>query len=186
MVRVSLIRCCIWRYKNLTRPGTATSFSLRLRLHYKAARAGGVICTKEYNLNIEYKLNQNITSSEFIEVLKNSTLSKRRPIDDLKTIKGMIENADIIVTATIDEKIIGVARAVTDFNYCCYLSDLAVDEQYQKNGIGKKLISKVQEQLNDKCKIILLSAPDATEYYPKIGFTQHNSTWTLGRQDKLN
>jgi predicted N-acetyltransferase YhbS len=137
-------------------------------------------------LNIEYKLNKNITSLEFIEVLKNSTLGERRPIDDLKTINGMIENADIIVTATIDNKIIGVARAVTDFNYCCYLSDLAVDTKYQKGGIGKELISKVREQLNNKCKIILLSAPDATEYYPKIGFTQHNSAWTLGRQDKLS
>ena len=137
-------------------------------------------------MNIEYKLNKNITSAEFIEVLRNSTLGGRRPIDDLETIKGMIENADIIVTAQIDNKIIGIARAVTDFNYCCYLSDLAVDKEYQKNGIGKKFISKVQEQLNDKCKIILLSAPDATEYYPKIGFTQHNSAWTLGRQDKLN
>lgn len=136
-------------------------------------------------MNIEYKLSPNITPSEFIEVLKKSTLGERRPIDDLKTIQGMIENADIIVSATIDNKIVGIARAVTDFHYCCYLSDLAVDERYQKNGIGKKLILKVQEQLNDKCKIILLSAPDATGYYPKIGFTQHNSAWTLGRQDKL-
>jgi predicted N-acetyltransferase YhbS len=133
-------------------------------------------------LNIEYKSNKKITSSEFIEVLKNSTLAQRRPVDDLKTIKGMLENADIIVTATIDDKIIGVARAVTDFNYCCYLSDLAVDEKYQKKGIGKKLISKVHEQLNDKCKIILLSAPNAKEYYPKIGFTQHPSAWTIQKQ----
>jgi predicted N-acetyltransferase YhbS len=133
-------------------------------------------------LNIVYKLNKKITSSEFIEVLKNSTLAQRRPVDDLKTIKGMLENADIIVTATIDDKIIGVARAVTDFNYCCYLSDLAVDEKYQKKGIGKKLISKVHEQLNDKCKIILLSAPNAKEYYPKIGFTQHPSAWTIQKQ----
>lgn len=130
-------------------------------------------------MNIEYKLNKNITSSEFIEVLKKSTLSERRPINDLEAIKGMLTNADIILTATINNKIIGVARAVTDFNYCCYLSDLAVDKQYQKNGIGKKLILKVQEQLNDKCKIVLLSAPDAREYYPKIGFTQHDSAWTI-------
>ena len=136
-------------------------------------------------MNIEYKLNPTITPKEFIEVLKNSTLGERRPIDDLETIKGMIENSNLIVTASIDNKLIGIARAVTDFNYCCYLSDLAVDEQYQKSGIGKQLISKVQEQLNDKCKIILLSAPDAKEYYPKIGFTQHNSAWTLPRDKKL-
>ena len=130
-------------------------------------------------MNIEYKLDKNITPLEFIEVLKKSTLGERRPIDNLETIKGMIENADIIIIATINNKIIGVARAVTDFNYCCYLSDLAVDKQYQKKGIGKKLILKIQEQLNNKCKIILLSAPNAKEYYPRIGFTQHNSAWTI-------
>lgn len=112
-------------------------------------------------------------------MLKKSTLGERRPIDDIEIIKGMIKNADIIVTASNDNEIIGVARAVTDFNYCCYLSDLAVDSQYQKKGIGKKLIEKVQDQLNKKCKIILLSSPDAVEYYPKIGFTQHNSAWTI-------
>jgi N-acetylglutamate synthase-like GNAT family acetyltransferase len=93
----------------------------------------------------------------------------------------MIKNADIIVVAIDSDKIVGVARAVTDYNYCCYLSDLAIEQKYQKNGIGKQLISKIQEQLNDKCKIILLSAPDATEYYPKIGFTKHSSAWTLTR-----
>ncbi len=136
-------------------------------------------------MNIEYKLNPTITPKEFIEVLKNSTLGERRPIDDIATIKGMIENSNLIVTALIDNKLIGIARAVTDFNYCCYLSDLAVDTKYQKKGIGKQLIAKVQEQLNDKCKIILLSAPDAKEYYPKIGFTQHHSAWTLARDGKL-
>ena len=140
---------------------------------------------KEHHLNIEYKLNPTITPKEFIEVLKNSTLGERRPIDDIATIKGMIENSNLIVTALIDNKLIGIARAVTDFNYCCYLSDLAVDTKYQKKGIGKQLISKIQEQLNDKCKIILLSAPDAKEYYPKIGFTQHHSAWTLARDGKL-
>ena len=134
-------------------------------------------------MNIKYNLNKSITPVEFIEVLRNSTLGKRRPIDDLEIIKGMIKNADIIITANIDSKIVGVARAVTDFTYCCYLSDLVVDEQYQNNGIGKKLIGKVQEQLNDKCKIILLSAPDATNYYPKIGFTSHPSAWVATKEN---
>ena len=132
-------------------------------------------------MNIKYNINKNISTNDFIEILTNSTLGQRRPIDDLETIKSMIENADIIITASIDNKIVAIARAITNFSYCCYLSDLAVDTKYQKMGIGKKLISKVQEQLNDKCKIILLSAPDATKYYANIGFTQHNSVWTLSK-----
>jgi len=70
---------------------------------------------------------------------------------------------------------------VTDFHFCCYLSDLAVDEKYQKQGIGQKLISKVKEQLEGNCKVILLAAPAATEYYPKIGFSAHNSAWVSNK-----
>jgi len=136
-------------------------------------------------LEIEYKVNPTITTDEFIEVLKNSTLGERRPIDDIECINGMVENADIIVTATQNNKIIGVARAVTDFHYCCYLSDLAVDKSCQKSGVGKKLIEIVQTEIGEKCKIILLSAPQATEYYPKIGFEQHQSAWVIRSREGL-
>lgn len=136
-------------------------------------------------MEIEYKVNPTITTDEFIEVLKNSTLGERRPIDDIECIKGMVENADIIITATQNDKIIGVARAVTDFHYCCYLSDLAVDKSCQKSGVGKKLIEIVQAQIGEKCKIILLSAPQAAEYYPKIGFKQHQPAWVIKSTDVL-
>jgi len=136
-------------------------------------------------LNIEYKLNPNLTDSEFIDILDRSTLAERRPVDDKACIEGMLKNADIIITAYDNEKLIGVARSITDFHYCCYLSDLAVDKHYQQLGIGTKLIDMTQQQLNEKCKIILLSAPSAREYYPKVGFTQHPSAWTLARDKKL-
>lgn len=140
---------------------------------------------QELILNIEYKLNPNLTDNEFIDILNRSTLGERRPVNDKECISGMLKNADIIIVATDNEKVIGVARSITDFNYCCYLSDLAVDEKYQKHGIGKKLMDMTQKQLNKKCKIILLSAPNATEYYPKVGFTQHTSAWTLASDKKL-
>jgi len=137
-------------------------------------------------LNIQYSLNPTLTENEFIDILNRSTLGERRPVDDEACIKGMLENADIIVVATYHKKIVGVARSITDFNYCCYLSDLAVDVAYQKHGIGKKLIAMTQEQLHGKCKIILLSAPNASEYYPRIGFTQHMSAWTLASDIDLD
>ena len=130
-------------------------------------------------MNIEYKINPAISSFEFIDILKRSTLSQRRPVDDIKTIQGMIENADIIITAETESKIVGIARAVSDFYYCCYLSDLAVDKEYQKLGIGKNIITKLKKQLHENCKIILLAAPNAREYYPKIGFTKYESAWIL-------
>lgn len=128
---------------------------------------------------ITYQITPNLSTEDFIDILNRSTLGERRPVDDLECIESMIKNADIIITAVLDEKIVGVARAVTDFSYCCYLSDLAVDTSFQHQGIGKKLIQKVREQLGAKCKLILLSAPAAVEYYPKIGFTKHLSAWVL-------
>ena len=128
-------------------------------------------------MNINYISNKKITSKAFIDILNRSTLGERRPVDDEKCIQGMLDHADILIVAMNDEKIVGVARAISDFNYACYLSDLAVDVGYKKMGIGKKLIDKVGEQLEEGCKIILLSAPDAADYYPKVGFTQHPSAW---------
>lgn len=136
-------------------------------------------------MNISCQITSDLSAEEFIDLLNRSTLGERRPVDDRECIESMIKNADIIVTAVADEKIVGVARAVTDFSYCCYLSDLAVDVSYQHQGIGKKLIQKVREQLGIKCKLILLSAPAAVEYYPKIGFSQHPSVWVLDSTKEL-
>jgi predicted N-acetyltransferase YhbS len=130
-------------------------------------------------LDIEYIREDSIKVSEFIDILNRSTLAKRRPVDDIRCIEDMIKNADIIITARLDQNIVGVARAVSDYSYCCYLSDLAVDSRYQKRGIGKKLINRLQQELQKSCKIVLLSAPDAVDYYPRIGFKKHDSAWVL-------
>jgi len=131
-------------------------------------------------MNITYKINESISTDDFIDILTRSTLGERRPIDDRGCLSDMLANADVLVLAFDGEKIVGLARSMTDFSYCCYLSDLAVDVAYQHRGIGKMLIEKTKESLKDGCKIILLSAPKATEYYPKIDFKPHPSAWVLG------
>ena len=122
---------------------------------------------------IVYAIEKSLDVSEFIEVLINSTLAERRPVDDEQRISSMCNNANLIVTARLDGKLIGVARSITDFVYCTYLSDLAVDVKYQKKGIGKKLIEETKK-ITPQAKLILLSAPAAVDYYPKIGMTKHN------------
>lgn len=139
---------------------------------------------------VTYQINSAITPEQFTDMLSKSSLGARRPLDNYYVIKGMLDNADLLVTVWVNEeheeavnnsesnkKLIGVARCVTDFSYCCYLSDIAVDEAYQKQGIGKSMIKKIEQQLPPSCKIILLSAPQASDYYPKIGFTTHESAW---------
>lgn len=115
---------------------------------------------------------------EFIDVLKRSTLAERRPVDDVKRIKSMCQNANLIVTARKDGKLVGVARSITDFVYCTYLSDLAVDKSLQKQGIGTRLIKETKLH-SPQAKLILLSAPAAVNYYPKIGMTRHDHCFML-------
>lgn len=132
---------------------------------------------------LRYATNKKISSFEFIDLLKRSTLAERRPIDDEERMKAMLEHADILVTAWDGDKLIGLARSVSDFVHCCYLSDLAVDVDYQKRGIGKALIELTCSKLGDKATLILLAAPKAREYYPRIGFDAHPSSWIL-KKDK--
>jgi ribosomal protein S18 acetylase RimI-like enzyme len=136
-------------------------------------------------LEIEYLVNQEISADEFIALLQRSTLAARRPVEDRECIEGMLKNANLLVTAWKNDRLIGVARSVTDFTYCCYLSDLAVDVEYQKSGIGRQLIAETQNRLGPRCAIILLSAPAAVEYYPRIGLQHHPQAWILPREKKV-
>ncbi len=134
---------------------------------------------------IKYKVNFKISTEQFRELLINSTLGERRPIDDPDCLGGMLANSNLTVTAWDSEKLIGIARSMTDFHYACYLSDLAVDKRYQRKGIGKKLQSLTQDQLGQKCKLILVAAPGANQYYEHIGFTNNQRCWILNRDQKI-
>ncbi len=130
-------------------------------------------------MSISYESTRKIDERQFVDLLKRSTLAERRPVDDPKCIQAMIEHSNLLCTAWDGGKLVGVARSVTDFEYCCYLSDLAVDEAYQKMGVGTELIRLTQSRLGSQAKIILLAAPKAEGYYPKIGFETHRSAWVL-------
>ncbi|MFQ6606929.1 MAG: GNAT family N-acetyltransferase [Fidelibacterota bacterium] len=136
-------------------------------------------------MSIEYKINTPVTADQFIELLRESTLGKRRPIHDRNCMEGMVESSNLIVTAWLGDKLIGVARSMTDFHYACYLSDLAVHKNHQKKGIGKKLLVITQEQLGSQCKLILVAAPAANSYYEHIGFTNNKRCWILDREQNI-
>ena len=127
---------------------------------------------------IRYHVNKSITVEQFSQLLSETTLGPRRPLDTPECLAGMLEHADILVTAWAGERLIGIPRSVTDFNYSCYLSDLAVSESIQKTGRGKALIQMTCRQLKPNSKLILRAAPLAQEYYPRVGFDQHPRAWT--------
>jgi GNAT superfamily N-acetyltransferase len=126
---------------------------------------------------IEYRLNQPLEAAAVARLFDASGI--KRPTTDLPRIARMFENADIVISAWDGLRLVGVARALTDHAYCCYLSDLAVDAAYHARGVGRELIHRVQEDISDEVTLILLSAPGAMAYYPKVGFALANNAYII-------
>lgn len=137
-------------------------------------------------MTIDFKINTPISADQFIELLCESTLGERRPVEDRQCMEGMLTNSNLVVTAWHRDKLVGIARSMTDFHYACYLSDLAVHNDYQKRGIGKKLQALTQDQLGQKCKLILVAAPAASSYYEHIGFMNNQRCWVLEREQRIS
>ena len=129
---------------------------------------------------ITYLEDKLLNAADVAEVFKKSGI--KRPYEDIERVQRMIDNSDIIISAWDDKKMIGLARAITDYSYCCYLSDLAVDKEYQNQGIGKHLVNKLQIILGEEPSLVLLSSPGAIEFYPRIGFEKTDKAYVIARK----
>lgn len=130
-------------------------------------------------MEIVYQINRIPEANQIIDLFVKSEMP--RPNNDPKRIRRMFENSDLIVTAFHGDKLVGVCRCITDWVWCCYLSDLAVDPEYKRNGIGKQLIQLAKETVGEQVMILLLSVPTAMSYYPKVGFTKENRGFIINR-----
>ncbi len=133
---------------------------------------------------LTYAFEPNLRAEEFIDCLERSTLALRRPVSDLGRMTAMLSNASVIATArNPDGLLVGVARSISDFAFCTYVSDLAVDVAYQRQGVGRELLRRTHEQAGVVTRLILLAAPGAVTYYPHIGMEQHPSAWTIAPRE---
>ncbi|AYL96380.1 GNAT family N-acetyltransferase [Mucilaginibacter celer] len=130
-------------------------------------------------MNTTYQTGTIPSAQQVIELYNSAGLN--RPTHDAPRIAKMYQNSNLIITAWDGEKLVGVSRALTDYCYACYLSDLAVNKDYQKEGIGKKLVQLTKEAIGDESMLLLLSAPAAMEYYPKIGMDAVNNGFIIPR-----
>ena len=131
-------------------------------------------------MTIHYKINVPLATPDILRVYNGSGI--RRPTHDVPRIEKMFAQANLIASAWDDDKLIGIARALTDHSYCCYLSDLAVDHGHQRQGVGHQLIQAIRDQLSDQVSLILLSAPDAMDYYPNVGFSALTNAFAMARK----
>ena len=132
-------------------------------------------------MNITYSYDKRPSADQVIELYDNSGLP--RPTDDRDRIQKMFDNSNLIVTAWDNDLLVGVSRSITDWVWACYLSDLAVRHEYQKEGIGRQLIHLTKEKVGDQSMVLLLSVPSAMEYYPKIGFKKQESSFIINRAE---
>lgn len=128
-------------------------------------------------MELTYTTKKLISVESYVDLISSTSLKDRRPLNDYERIEQMLKNASLTVTAWDGNELVGIARSVTDFAYCCYVSDLAVRGKYQKKGIGKKLLQITKDNIHNNAKIIILAAPQAEEYYPHIGFEKHNAAF---------
>ena len=132
---------------------------------------------------IVYREGNDIDPELVVELYRDSTLGERRPVDDLSIISDMVRHANLVISAWDGEQLVGLARTLTDFAYVGYLSDLAVRLSYQRRGVGVRLIGETRARMGPRSSLVLLSAPRAVGYYPRIGFTKHESAWILKASD---
>lgn len=128
---------------------------------------------------IHYKINAKLKIEDVLDVYKSSGIN--RPLTDRSRIEQMFEHSNVVISAWHGFKLVGISRALTDYSYCCYLSDLAVHNNYQKQGIGKRLIEVTKEHIGDSCMLLLLAAPTAMEYYPKTGMEKADNAFLIKR-----
>ena len=133
---------------------------------------------------IQYQSGNDLDLEAVIDLYVDSTLGERRPVSDRERMAGMLRHANLVITAWDDDVLVGISRSVSDLHYATYLSDIAVRLSYQRRGLGRELIRRTRAVAPD-ATLILLSAPAAEEYYPRIGFKQHHSAWVLKAGEPL-
>jgi predicted N-acetyltransferase YhbS len=135
---------------------------------------------------ITYRLGNDLELEQVIELYRASTLGLRRPVDDRETMADMLRHGNLVLTAWEGELLVGIARSLTDFSYVAYLSDLAVRESHQRLGIGTELIRQTRAAMGPRSMLVLLAAPAAVDYYPRVGFSHHPQAWILKAGERLH
>ena len=131
------------------------------------------------SLEISYVEAPAVSAAELAALFRSSGIN--RPVDDLPRLEKMLAHANLLIGAYMDGRLVGIARALTDFSYCCYLSDLAVAKEHQHRGIGRELIRRVKQRVGEESMLLLLSAPAAMAYYPKVGLEKVENGWIVKR-----
>ena len=121
-------------------------------------------------MELDYRIGNDLDLDRMISLYRDSTLAERRPVDDRQCMRAMLDNANLVLSAWAEGELVGIARSVTDFSYCAYLSDIAVHREFQRRGIGSALIreSLSRVRADGHAIVLVLGEPP---YYGRFGFS---------------
>lgn len=131
---------------------------------------------------VVYGVEPDLETAEFRRVLIESGLAPRRPVDEPGRLARMLAAADLVVTARRAGALVGIARTLTDFAFCAYLSDLAVCRSAQGLGVGQGLIAKTRAAVGPEASLLLTAAPDAIGFYDHIGMPRVPDAFRYDRE----
>ncbi|AZB16979.1 GNAT family N-acetyltransferase [Chryseobacterium indologenes] len=131
--------------------------------------------------NIIFKINEKIEIKTIKDLFFMSDYLPISNMNDDLRLQKMFDNANLVVSAWSENKLVGIARSLCDFSYCCYLSDICVNKEFRHLNIGKRLIEITREHAGKECKIILHSSEDALNFYDKIGMKRISEAFIIQR-----
>jgi ribosomal protein S18 acetylase RimI-like enzyme len=131
--------------------------------------------------SIQYRTDRAVDVPAFKDILERSGLAPRRPVGDPARLARMLEAYNLVLTAWDGERLVGIATCWTDYAHSAYLADLAVDATCQRSGIGRELVHLARATVGPQVTLILLSAPAAVDYYPKIGMERFTDCFIFRR-----
>jgi GNAT superfamily N-acetyltransferase len=127
---------------------------------------------------ITFQVEKELALEEYVFILEDSGLAKRRPMEDKEHLSRMIKGSNLLVTARENGNLVGFLRGLSDFCYRCFIADLAVAKAHKGKGIGREIL-KFTRSLAPEARLILFAAEDAEPFYQKLGFKPHERCYQL-------
>ena len=105
-----------------------------------------------------------------------------KPIAGAARLQVMIDETQLVLSVWDDEHLIGFARCLTDFEYCCYLSDILILPAYEGHQIGRQLIATLQAYIGPRVTLSLRAADSAVGFYERINLPHADNMFRIGRE----